>query len=73
MVLSELRKYVSRNVVLYCSACKMTIVNEVLKITESIDHLLRQGHREEHCLCGGRKGKWKGMDTTRLTNTHDSQ
>ena len=45
MVLSELCKYVGRNVFLYCSAGKMTIVSKLLKIAESIDHFWRQGGR----------------------------
>ena len=45
MVLSKLCKYVGRNVFLYCSAGKMTIVSELLKIAECIDHFWRQGGR----------------------------
>ena len=56
-MLSELCKYVGRNVFLYCSAGKMIIVSELLKLAESIDQFWRQGGRlVSVCVCGGGRG-----------------
>ena len=72
MVLSELSKYVGRNVFLYCCAGKMTIVSELLKIAESIDHFWKQGGRlvsVEGRERGERKGNWKGEGIMRCAHT----
>ena len=58
--LNSANNYVGRNVFLYCSAGKKTIVSELLKIAES-SAPLEIGSSRETCLRGGEGGR--GKDT----------